>query len=94
MNIDVQGAPGRHGAVPRRRSRFSSVPAPLEELERRLRGRGTESEEAIRTAIAKGQATNWSLADRYRYQVINDDMDRAVEEICCNSDSTMGERAR
>ena len=30
------------------------------------------------------------LADRYGYQVINDDIDRAVEEICYDSDPTMG----
>ena len=51
------------------------------ELERRLRGRGTETEDAIRRRLAQADA-ELALAERYNYQVINDNLDQAVLEIC------------
>ena len=59
-------------------------PGSLDELERRLRGRGTESEEAIRRRLQTAKK-ELELADRYRYQVINDDVDRAVEKYAIPS---------
>ena len=56
-------------------------PSSQEELERRLRRRGTETEEAIQRTARQAQR-ELALADRYRYQVINDNMDQAVQEIC------------
>jgi guanylate kinase len=52
----------------------------IEELERRLRARGTESEEALarRLATAKRELAQ---KDRYRYQVINLDVPTAVNEV-------------
>ena len=52
----------------------------IEELERRLRARGTESEEALARRLA---TANRELAqkDRYRYQVINLDVPTAVNEV-------------
>jgi guanylate kinase len=52
----------------------------VEELERRLRARGTESEEALarRLATAKRELAQ---KDRYRYQVINLDVPTAVNEV-------------
>jgi guanylate kinase len=55
-------------------------PDSLEELERRLRGRGTETEEAIQRRLATARR-ELAVAARYQYHVINDDMDRAVREI-------------
>ena len=53
----------------------------VEELERRLRARGTESEEALarRLATAKRELAQKS---RYRYEVINRDVQQAVREVC------------
>ena len=53
----------------------------VEELERRLRARKTESEEALarRLATAKRELAQ---RDRYRYQVINRDVHEAVREVC------------
>jgi guanylate kinase len=53
----------------------------MEELERRLRRRGTESEDSIgrRLDVARREM---ACKDRYRYEVINDTVDRAVREIC------------
>src|SRR5439155_4639755 len=53
----------------------------VEELERRLRARNTESEEALarRLATAKRELAQKS---RYRYEVINRDVRQAVREVC------------
>ena len=50
------------------------------EYERRLRARGTESEEVIRRRLETARRELQS-ADKYRYQVVNDDLDRAVQDI-------------
>jgi len=53
----------------------------IEELERRLRARNTESEEALarRLATAKRELAQMS---RYRYEIINRDVRQAVREVC------------
>lgn len=56
-------------------------PASIEQLEERLRGRGTETEEAIRRRLDQARR-ELALADRYRYQVVNDDLDQAVQQVC------------
>jgi guanylate kinase len=52
-----------------------------EELERRLRGRGTDSEEAIQRRLETARR-ELAEAGRYRHRVINDDVERAAQEIC------------
>ena len=56
------------------------MPPSMEELERRLRGRGDTSEEQI--AIRMERA-NWEMDQRswYDYVVVNDDADRCADEI-------------
>lgn len=56
------------------------LPPSLEELERRLVGRGTETRDVIdkRLAAAKEEL---SYADRFDYTVINDDVEKAKDEI-------------
>jgi len=53
----------------------------VDELERRLRARKTESEEALarRLETAKRELAK---KDRYRYEVINRDVQQAVREVC------------
>ena len=80
LNIDVQGAL----TVINRFADAISIfirPGSLAELERRLRGRGTETEEAIQRRLARAKE-ELAFASRYRYNVVNDDFDQAVEEIC------------
>ncbi|MEZ6048169.1 MAG: hypothetical protein R3C11_21850 [Planctomycetaceae bacterium] len=48
--------------------------------EQRLRNRATENEETIQRRLATARR-ELSFADRYRYQVVNDDLDRTVDEI-------------
>jgi guanylate kinase len=53
----------------------------VEELERRLRARNTESEEAL---VRRLDTAKRELAQkgRYRYEVINRDVQQAVREVC------------
>jgi len=80
LGIDVLGA---FSVVVRSGDAITIVlrPSSLEELERRLRGRGTEDEDSIRRRLEQAK-NELALADWYRYQVVNDDLDRAVCEIC------------
>ena len=56
------------------------APPSLEELENRLRGRGTESEEVIKSRVAKA-SIEFGFKDQYKYIVVNDELDKAVEEV-------------
>jgi len=80
LEIDVQGALCVMEQFPDAVSIFLRAPS-MEELERRLRDRGTDSEESIRTRLARARS-ELEQSHRYRYQVVNDDRERAVEEIC------------
>ena len=60
-------------------SLFITVPS-MKELERRLRGRGTETEDSIRGRMQVARQ-ELSRAFRYDYVVLNDEVDRAVQRI-------------
>jgi guanylate kinase len=77
--IDVQGAAQVRQQRPDAVSIFLRPPL-LEVLEQRLRHRGTESEDAIQRRLEDAEQ---ELARRgeYQYQVVNDDLARAVEEV-------------
>ena len=55
------------------------MPPSVEELERRLRGRGTDSEEVIQKRIAKAEF-ELSKSPEFDYTVVNDDLQVAVDE--------------
>jgi guanylate kinase len=55
-------------------------PSSLDELERRLRSRGTEKEEAIRRRLEVA-SREIAQADRYTYQVVNNTVPQAADEI-------------
>ncbi|MBO4359134.1 MAG: guanylate kinase [Erysipelotrichaceae bacterium] len=56
------------------------IPPSLEELERRLRLRGTEDDETIMKRISKARKELKDI-DFYEHVVCNDDLDVAVEEV-------------
>ena len=56
------------------------MPPSMEELERRLRGRGTDSEEVILKRIAKAEF-EISKAPEFDHVVINDKLEEAVTEV-------------
>lgn len=90
LDIDVQGAAIlREKGQPEATHIFVSPPN-LIELERRLRGRGTESEDKIRVRL-KNAETEMSAADEYEYLIINEDVDVASNLL---SSIILAERAR
>ena len=56
------------------------MPPSVEELERRLRGRGTDSEEVILKRIAKAEF-ELSKSSEFDHVVINDNLEIAVAEV-------------
>lgn len=56
------------------------APPSMEELERRLRGRGDTPEEQIRIRLERA-VWEMGLKNKYNYVVVNDDADRCAEEI-------------
>ncbi len=79
LEIDVQGALNVMQLYPDAITIFLRPPS-MEVCEQRLRARGTESEEILQRRLQK-VAHELSFADRYRYQVVNDELPRAIEEI-------------
>lgn len=79
LEIDVQGAMQVRKKFPASVLVFVAPPS-AEELERRLRERGTESEDVLR--IRLGNAS-WELghAGEYDHVIVNDDADRASREL-------------
>lgn len=80
LEIDVQGALKVMQQYPNAVTIFLQTPSPAE-FERRLRARGTESEELIQRRLATAER-ELQLADRYKYVVVNDLLETAVSEIC------------
>lgn len=77
--LDIQGAINIEKIYPEAVSIFLMPPS-FEELENRIRTRGTDSEEVIneRLAIAKEEIKN---SDKYDYIVINNNIDKTVNKI-------------
>lgn len=77
--IEVEGGGNVKKAFPDATKIFI-VPPSMAELERRLRGRGTDSEEAIlkRLEIAKSEILR---AEEYDFIVENDKLENAVEDV-------------
>ena len=80
LEIDVEGADEVLKHYPDAITIFVH-PGSIEELERRLRGRGTETEEALarRLEVASREL---DAADRYRHSVVNQTIDQTVDDIC------------
>jgi guanylate kinase len=78
LDLEIEGATVVNEGVPRAITIF--VDAPLPELERRLRARATESAGEIgeRLALAREQRRH---ADEFDYVVVNDDLERATDEL-------------
>ena len=79
LEIDVQGALQVRNVIPEAHLVFIEPPS-LEELERRLRSRGTESDDVISSRMKTAEV---ELAKKMEYdiQVVNDDLEQAVNEL-------------
>lgn len=79
LKIDLQGARQVRDAMPEARLVFLAPPS-VDELKRRLRGRGTESEETIRRRLE--HADDELKAEReFDLTVVNDSIERAAAEL-------------
>ncbi len=79
LEVDVEGASRLKGVFPDAISVFIT-PSSMEELERRLRERGTETPQAIDRRLAVARREIAAAAD-YQHQVINDQVEDAVAAI-------------
>ena len=81
LDIDVQGARDIRAAHPEAIAIFI-VPSSAAELERRLRSRGLDGEDAIRKRLINA-AKEVAQADAFQYVIVNDDLERASVELEC-----------
>lgn len=79
LDIEIQGARQVHEKMPEAVMIFIAPPT-LEELERRLVNRGTDTAEAIRGRLARARQ-EYAEADFYSYIIVNDDADAAATEL-------------
>lgn len=79
LEIDVNGARSVLEQDPHAVTIFLH-PGSMEELERRLRSRGTETDETLRSRLAAAQ-TELAQSDLYTYKVVNQSVPEAVDEI-------------
>jgi guanylate kinase len=79
LEIEVQGARQVRAAMPESVQIFIAPPEPAA-LRDRLLARGKDSPEEIDARLAVA-AQELAAKDEFRYQVVNDELDRAAEEL-------------
>jgi guanylate kinase len=79
LEIELEGARQTRRTFPEA-LRIFILPPSMPELEYRLRSRGQDSEEAIVRRLKRAQA-EVDAANEFDVQVINDDLDKALERI-------------
>lgn len=80
MDIDVKGGLNVKKIYGERALTIFILPPSKEELEKRLRSRGTDAEEVIRKRLDKADY-ELSFAPQFDMRVVNDDLDKAVGEV-------------
>ena len=81
FDVDWQGGQQiRNSALGRDVVSVFILPPSIAELERRLRGRGQDSDEVIAGRMAKSQAeiSHWA---EYDYVLVNDDLDKTFNSL-------------
>ena len=79
LELDVQGMRNLKGVYPDAVTVFIMAPT-LEQLENRLRSRGTDSEENIRLRLRNAELEIAAL-NEYDYLLINEDLDTAIADM-------------
>jgi guanylate kinase len=89
LDIDVQGAAQIRKSLTRLGPRnpirlgfldiFISPPS-MEELEKRLRGRGTDEDKVIRKRLENAKA-EMACAGGYAFQIVNEELEKAYQEL-------------
>ena len=81
LEIETQGALQVKSKMPEAVLIFIAPPGQgVDELEKRLRGRNTEDEETIQRRLAEAKV-ELERAKQYEYVVVNDDLERAINEV-------------
>jgi guanylate kinase len=80
LEIDVQGARQVKAKLPEAVAIFI-VPPSRADLERRLRARGQDSNEAITRRLEQARQ-EIACSSEYDFVVVNDDLERASREVC------------
>ncbi len=93
FDIDWQGAQQLYQIAGGDVARVFILPPSIEELERRLRGRATDSSDVIdaRMARAAGEIAHW---DGYDYVLVNDDAELCFETVKTILDAERTKRSR
>lgn len=91
LEIDVKGAEQVRAKIPDAELIFLTPPS-MAELESRLRGRGTEDDERIARRL---ETAAWEITqqDRFDHVVVNDDVERAAEEVAAIIDASRSGRS-
>jgi guanylate kinase len=92
LEIDWQGAQQIRRALPECISIFI-LPPSRAELERRLRGRGTDAEDVIQRRL-RDAAADMKHWDEFDYVVVNDDFEQALADLLAVVEGQGAERAR
>ena len=81
LEIEIQGAEQIRDTMPEAVQLFITPPEPaLETLMSRLAGRGTDSKDAVAARMEVAQA-ELNARHEFHHQVLNDDLDRATDEL-------------
>jgi guanylate kinase len=79
LEIELKGARQIRASFPNALSIFI-LPPSFDELEKRIRGRGQDSQEAIARRLVRAKA-EIEAADEFDIQIVNDDFDTALRAI-------------
>lgn len=79
LDVDVKGGMNVQSQYPGRSLSLFIEPPSLEELEKRLRARGTETAESLKSRISKA-SYEMTFKDRFDHIIVNDKLDRACAE--------------
>ncbi|EPG75843.1 guanylate kinase [Leptospira fainei serovar Hurstbridge str. BUT 6] len=80
MDLDVQGAALVKEKLKEIAVTIFILPPSEDEWEKRLRGRGTDSEESITKRIRNGKQ-ELARKDEFQYIIVNDDLEKAVARL-------------
>ena len=90
LEIDVQGALAVLQGYPQAITIFVH-PGSMAELEKRLRNRGTDSPESIQRRLDVA-AEELALRHHYTHEIINDEIDTTVQQLCKLLEQYQGEK--
>ena len=79
LDIDVKGCMNVKKLYGNNVRTIFFLPPSIEELRRRLEGRGTDAPEVVEERVGKA-AYELSFADKFDQRIINDNLDKAIEE--------------